>query len=87
VGICLPFRALGPSPATDFFQRLIRNRISAVESNRIAGLSLQDCFDQQALLLTVLGEDGDDMTLAMDHGDYKPDNIIVDENYTIKGYR
>jgi hypothetical protein len=58
-----------------------------VESNKIAGLSLQDCFDQQALLLTVLGEDGDNMTLAMDHGDFKPDNIIVDENYRIKGYR
>lgn len=34
----------------------------------------------------MLGPEGKDTTLAMDHGDFKSDNIIVDERYNIKGY-
>jgi hypothetical protein len=53
---------------------------------KIPGLSLQDCADQRALLDAVLGADGYDTALAMDHGDFKPENIIVDAEYNIQGY-
>jgi Ser/Thr protein kinase RdoA (MazF antagonist) len=50
------------------------------------GLSEHDCADQQALLAAVLERDGEDTAMAMDHGDFKPDNVIVDDEYNIKGY-
>ena len=69
-----------------FLERLAKNRLTRVAEGKIPGLSQQDCRDQQALLAKVLGMEGDDTTQAMDHGDFKPDNIIVDEEYNIKGY-
>ncbi|KAK3045709.1 hypothetical protein LTR09_012743 [Extremus antarcticus] len=75
------------STTTEFFERLLRNRRSRVEQFKFADLSLQDCLDQQALLSTILGADGSDTALAMDHGDFKPENIIVDQEYNVKGMR
>ncbi|KAI1733646.1 kinase-like domain-containing protein [Xylaria scruposa] len=73
----------GSTTATAFFERHLENRRARVREGRISGLSEQDCFDQQALLGRVLGRDQDSTVFAIDHGDIKPDNIIVDENYDI----
>ncbi|KAF2462932.1 uncharacterized protein BDR25DRAFT_247028 [Lindgomyces ingoldianus] len=74
------------STATAYFERLAGNRRTRVEEGRIPGLSLQDCADQRALLDAVLGADRDDTALAMDHGDFKPENVIIDAEYNIQGY-
>ena len=79
------FPFLGMTTTAIFLERLARNRLTRVVEGKISGLSQQDCRDQQTLLAKVLGMDGDDTTQAMDHGDFKPDNIIVDEEYNIKG--
>ncbi|GAB0138832.1 hypothetical protein EsDP_00007054 [Epichloe bromicola] len=55
-----------------------------VREGKIPSLSEQDCLDQQALLYRVLGLDRNSTVFAMDHGDIKPGNIIVDEEYNIK---
>ena len=44
-----------------------------------------DCRDQHALLDVVLGPDIEDTFQAVDHGDLKPNNIVVDAEYNIKG--
>ena len=67
-------------------ERLAKSRLARVMEDKIPGLSLQDCWDQRALLATVLEPEGEDTALAIDHGDFKPDNVIVDEEYNIKGY-
>ncbi len=64
----------------------MRNRRTGVEKGRFPGLSIQDCDDQRALLDEVLGEDRDNTAMAMDHGDFKPENIIVDTDYNIQEY-
>ncbi len=69
-----------------YLERLAANRLARVTEGKMPNLSKQDCVDQQALLAAVLGPDGEDTALAMDHGDFKPDNVIVDEEYNIKGY-
>lgn len=68
-----------------YFERLAKNRRTRVEEVKIPALSLKDCADQRALLDAVLGADRDDTALAMDHGDFKPENIIVDADYNIQG--
>ncbi|TWU71315.1 hypothetical protein ED733_000171 [Metarhizium rileyi] len=57
-----------------------------VREGKIPGVSEQDCGDQQALLDAVLGQDRNCTVFAMDHGDIKPGNIIVDEKYNITWY-
>jgi hypothetical protein len=64
----------------------MENRLRRVRDRRIPGLSEQDCLDQQALLSQVLSRDRNSTVFAMDHGDIKPGNIIVDEEYNIKWY-
>ncbi|KAK5651099.1 hypothetical protein OQA88_13281 [Cercophora sp. LCS_1] len=75
----------GVATAAAYLKRLAANRLTRVTEGKMPGLSEQDCADQQALLAAVLGPDGEDTALAMDHGDFKPDNVIVDEEYNIKG--
>ena len=69
-----------------YFKRRTVNRLTRVVEGKIPNLSEHDCVAQQAMLATILGPDGEDITLAMDHGDIKPDNIIVDMEYNVKGY-
>jgi len=63
----------------------MENRRTRVNEGKLPGLSLQDCLDQRTLLGQVLGADGEDTALAMDHGDFKPGNIIIDDEYNILG--
>ena len=70
----------------DYFGRRIRNRLRRVREGDIPGLTEKDCFDQQALLEQVLGEDRESTVFAIDHGDIKPGNIIVDDSYNIRWY-
>ncbi|KAI9695935.1 MAG: hypothetical protein M1820_008347 [Bogoriella megaspora] len=74
----------GTTNATDHFERMIRNRRARVQEGRLSGLCEQDCIDQLALLDQILGKDGDSTAFAMEHGDIKPDNIIVDDEYNIQ---
>lgn len=64
----------------------MKNRSNQVREGRIHGLSEEDCINQQALVCQVLGQDQHDTAFAVDHGDIKPNNIIVDEDYKIKWY-
>ncbi|KAL6701593.1 hypothetical protein J3F84DRAFT_12922 [Trichoderma pleuroticola] len=70
--------------AATFFQRRMKNRSTQVRQGRVPGLSEQDCINQQASVCQVLGQDQHDTAFAVDHGDIKPNNIIVDEDYNIK---
>ncbi|KAH8745786.1 kinase-like domain-containing protein [Diaporthe sp. PMI_573] len=74
----------GSTTATAFFERRLENRRARVREGKIPSLSEQDCFDQQALLDRILGRDRNSTVFAMDHGDIKPGNIIVDEKYNIR---
>jgi serine/threonine protein kinase len=73
----------GPSTATTYFERRMRNRLRRVQNGDIPELTEKDCLDQQALLDLVLGEDRNNTLFAVDHGDVKPENIIVDKDYNI----
>ncbi|KAG8418877.1 hypothetical protein J3459_011933, partial [Metarhizium acridum] len=70
--------------ATDFFERRIKNQLRRVKDGKLPGLTEKDCLDQLALLSKVLGVDGSSKLFAMDHGDMKSANIIVDEENNIK---
>ncbi|EHK21060.1 uncharacterized protein TRIVIDRAFT_202272 [Trichoderma virens Gv29-8] len=70
--------------AAAFFQRRMGNRLAQVREGRIPGLSEKNCIEQQALVSQVLGEDQNDTAFAVEHGDIKPNNIIIDQDYNIK---
>ncbi|KAJ0163946.1 hypothetical protein CTA2_2076 [Colletotrichum tanaceti] len=79
---------VGPATWQEFFERIIENKRSRVLDGKLPGLSEQDCDDQKALLSHVLSinsqEGPDKKSFAIDHGDLKPENIIVDQDYNIK---
>lgn len=77
---------IGFVTAREFFERLIRNKVARVEKGDLHELTTRDCHIQQQLLPLILGTHGEETEVAIDHGDFKPENIIVDEDYNIKGY-
>ncbi|KAM3535966.1 hypothetical protein MY4038_000742 [Beauveria bassiana] len=70
--------------ATAFFERRIKNQLNRVKDGELPGIAEKDCLDQLALLPKVLGPDGNSTLFAVDHGDLKPNNIIVDQENNIK---
>ncbi|KAF4434348.1 Protein kinase-like domain protein [Fusarium austroafricanum] len=74
----------GSATAMTYFKRRMHNRLSRVRKGNIPGLTEEDCVDQNALLDQVLGGDRSNIIFAMDHGDIKPGNIIVDKNNHIR---
>ncbi|KAI0440989.1 hypothetical protein F4803DRAFT_444085 [Xylaria telfairii] len=70
--------------AKAYFERLLKNRRARVREGTILGISNQDCVDQQGFLDHVLGREQDNTVFAMEHGDLKPDNFIVDDQYNIQ---
>ncbi|KAJ3498118.1 hypothetical protein NLG97_g1382 [Lecanicillium saksenae] len=75
---------LGSTTATEFFERRISNYLNGVRGGKLPGLTEKDCLDQLALLPKVLGNDARSTLFAIDHGDLKPTNIIVDEENNIR---
>lgn len=73
-------------PASQYYSRLIENKLRRVGDGLLTELTEQDCLEQQALLPQVLYEELEDTQFAVDHGDLQPQNIIVDSNYNIRGY-
>ncbi|TFB06017.1 hypothetical protein CCMA1212_001423 [Trichoderma ghanense] len=67
----------------DFPAQSLRDKVLG----RVASiqLSLMTCTLETPFIDGVLGEDGDSKAFAMNHGDLKASNIIVDEQYNIKG--
>ncbi|EJP70602.1 uncharacterized protein BBA_00232 [Beauveria bassiana ARSEF 2860] len=70
--------------ATAFFERRIKNQLNRVKDGELPGIAEKDCLDQLALLPKVLGPNGNSTLFAVDHGDLKPNNIIVDQDNNIK---
>ncbi|KAI0147291.1 hypothetical protein GGR57DRAFT_515840 [Xylariaceae sp. FL1272] len=70
--------------AKAYFERLIRNRRAQVGNGRLLAISEQDCNDQYSLLDHVLGHEQANTIFALDHGDLKPDNVIVDDKHNIQ---
>ncbi|KAI0187153.1 hypothetical protein F4808DRAFT_94595 [Astrocystis sublimbata] len=70
--------------ATAYFERLLKNRRARVREGSIPDILDQDCIKQQNLLDRVLDGEGDNMIFAMEHGDLKPDNFIVDDKHNIQ---
>ena len=80
-----PDYVLGVAATAAFLGRLVNTHLARVTEGKIPGLSQENCRDKQLLLATVLGSEGKDTTLAMEHGDFKLYNVIVDRRYNIKG--
>ncbi|KAI0423385.1 hypothetical protein F5Y09DRAFT_327569 [Xylaria sp. FL1042] len=72
-----------PTTAKAYFERLLKNRRARVREGKL-DISHQDCVDQERLLDHVLGRERDNAIFAMEHGDFKPDNFIVDDEYNIQ---
>ncbi|KAI3321466.1 hypothetical protein HD806DRAFT_545691 [Xylariaceae sp. AK1471] len=70
--------------AKAYFERLLTNRRTRVGEGKLLGISNQDCVDQKGLLDHVLGRERDNTIFALEHGDLKPDNFIVDDKYNIQ---
>lgn len=63
----------------------MNNRLRRVSNNDFPDLVEKDCWKQQALFPQVLDSELDNAPSAMDHGDLKPANIIVDSKLSIVG--
>lgn len=70
--------------AKAYFERLLKNRHIRVREGKILDISDQDCVDQQGYLDHVLGQEQDSTIFAIEHGDLKPDNIIIDNKFNIQ---
>ncbi|KAF2971908.1 hypothetical protein GQX73_g1760 [Xylaria multiplex] len=70
--------------AKAYFERLLKNRHIRVREGKLPDISNQDCVDQQGFLDHVLGQEQDSTIFAIEHGDLKPDNIIIDNKFNIK---
>ncbi|KAF9698793.1 hypothetical protein EKO04_002860 [Ascochyta lentis] len=71
--------------ATQYFSRLVANRLSRVRNGNLPGITVQNCSDQERLLNQVLHPELEDAPFAIDHGDLAPLNIIVDSKYKVTG--
>ncbi|OAQ98533.1 hypothetical protein LLEC1_02774 [Akanthomyces lecanii] len=70
--------------ATESFERRMKRQLDRARDGKLPGVTEKDCLDQLALLPKVLGQDGHSTVFAVDHGDLKPANIIVDQENNIK---
>ncbi|KAI1157441.1 hypothetical protein F5B18DRAFT_665966 [Nemania serpens] len=70
--------------AKAYFERLLKNRHIRVREGKLLDISNQDCVDQQGFLDHVLGQEQDSTIFAIEHGDLKPDNIIIDNKFHIQ---
>jgi len=82
--MCGCYFYLGTATATNFFERRISNQLRRVKDGKLPGITEKDCLDQLALLPRVLGQERDSILFAVDHGDLKPANIIIDQENNTK---
>ncbi|KAF2274411.1 uncharacterized protein EI97DRAFT_128266 [Westerdykella ornata] len=71
--------------ATQYFSRLMDNKLRRVRNGQLPELTEQDCFDQRDLLRQVILPELENAPFAIDHGDLAAQNIIVDSEYNITG--
>ncbi|KAK2802082.1 hypothetical protein FQN51_004992 [Onygenales sp. PD_10] len=71
--------------ATEYFSRIIENKIRRVRNGLLPEISEQDCFDQRNILSDVLLPELDNAPFTMDHGDLSPQNILVDSELNVTG--
>ncbi|KAI9891349.1 MAG: hypothetical protein M1814_002862 [Vezdaea aestivalis] len=71
--------------ATSYCERLIENKFKRVRSGHLSNITDKDCLDQKNLLAQVLHSRLEHAPFAIDHGDLKPSNMIVDSNLNIVG--
>ncbi|KAI9891145.1 MAG: hypothetical protein M1814_002988 [Vezdaea aestivalis] len=75
----------GGGDSSTFCKRLIENKITRVRRGMDTEISEQDCFDQRSLLGQVLHPLLEEAPFAINHGDIKPSNIIIDAKLNIAG--
>ncbi|KAK3938555.1 kinase-like domain-containing protein [Diplogelasinospora grovesii] len=71
--------------ASEFFERMIDGKLGRVRSGSLPELAEQDVHDQKALLPKVLYPWLENAPFAIDHGDLRANNIIVDADHNITG--
>jgi hypothetical protein len=71
--------------AAQYFSRLIDNKLRRVRSGELAGITVQDCHDQEVLLDRVVDSKLEHAPFAIDHGDLAPLNIIVNPEFDVTG--
>lgn len=71
--------------SSEFFSRIIRNKISRVRNGRLSNISEKDCFDQNDLLPLMLLPELEHAPFTIDHGDLSPANILVDSEHNVTG--
>lgn len=71
--------------ADGFFTDLIGRKILRVNSGQLREISLQDCLNLQILGRKIAGKAPEITSFAISHDDLAPHNIIVDDEFNIKG--
>lgn len=72
-------------PATEFFSRIVENKLARVRRGELPEITEQDCYAQRDLFVSVLYPELENTPFAMDHGDLSPSNILVDRAYNVTG--
>ncbi|KAH0542351.1 hypothetical protein FGG08_003289 [Glutinoglossum americanum] len=74
-----------PTTAGTYLTDLIDRKIVRVSNGQLPGIQLRDCFIQRALVPRVVHFPLEMSPFLVSHEDLSPDNIIVDNEYNIKG--
>ncbi|KAL2018161.1 hypothetical protein VTK56DRAFT_1186 [Thermocarpiscus australiensis] len=72
-------------PATQYFERIIDNKVRRIRNGFLPEITVQDCITQKQLLSTILRPELEDAPYAIEHGDLSSRNIVVDSEYNITG--
>jgi hypothetical protein len=82
----LPVWYTGPTTASTHLTDSIDRKIVRVSNGQLPGIQLRDCFIQRALVPEVVHFPLEKSPTLISHEDLIPENIIIDNEYNIKGY-